>query len=157
MSDKSLKVTDRRMFTPDGELREEFKNLEEVPPGAGSPPAATGSAPGAAPEPADRPGPDRPDPDPSSGSRPLAPERDRGAPGFLDLVGLLAEPAAHYMRETHDAPPQTARQSLALARLHIDLLAVLKDKTQGNLTPEEKEMLDDVVYQLRSGFVGLGG
>ena len=29
MSDKSLKVTDRRMFTPDGRLREEYRELEE--------------------------------------------------------------------------------------------------------------------------------
>jgi hypothetical protein len=60
------------------------------------------------------------------------------------------------MRESRSAPPQQAAKSLSLARLHIDLLIVLQEKTQGNLASEEQAMLDDVVYQLRSGFVGLG-
>ena len=29
MSDEGIKVTDRRMFTPDGELREEYRHLAE--------------------------------------------------------------------------------------------------------------------------------
>ena len=163
MSDKSLKVTDRRMFTPDGELREEFSHLREVPAEA-APQAPAGEREAGAdlepavPEPA---GPPPSGPPPAAAVPPEDPAAGEGrrpaAPGFFDLVGLLAEPATHYMREARSAPPQAASQSLALARLHIDLLAVLKDKTEGNLAPEEKAMLDDVVYQLRSGFVGLGG
>ena len=84
-------------------------------------------------------------------------DRHPGSPSFFDLVGLLAEPASIYLREARSAAPQAAAQSLELARLHIDLLAILQDKTQGNLTPEENAMLRDVAYQLRSGFVGLRG
>jgi Domain of unknown function (DUF1844) len=40
-----------------------------------------------------------------------------------------------------------------LARHNIDLLAVLQNKTQGNLTAEEKRALDDSIMELRFRFV----
>ncbi len=184
LSDKSLKVTDRRMFTPDGELREEYRDLEERSAADGAsrpaetPPAARPAAPA---PPADRPGAARPGAARPGADRPAAPRSDSpsppltgrvaepppepgpgigegpGAPGFFDLVGLLAEPATIYLREARGADPQTATQSLELARLHIDLLAVLRAKTEGNLSAAEQSMLEDVIYQLRSGYVGLRG
>ena len=72
-------------------------------------------------------------------------------------MGLLAEPVSMYLREAQAAGPGAAAQSLELARLHIDLLGVLQEKTQGNLSSEEKAMLDDVVFRLRGGYVGLRG
>ena len=36
-----------------------------------------------------------------------------------------------------------------LAKYKIDLLGMLQQKTEGNLTPEEKKKLDEVLYQLR--------
>jgi Domain of unknown function (DUF1844) len=150
LSDKSIKVTDRRMFTADGELREEFRQLETASPAAPAEPARPASPPPAAePRPADRPAGGILDPGPAAA--------DPNAPGFFDLVGLLAEPASIYLQEAHTADPQTAAQSLEMARLHIDLLALLRTKTEGNLSPSEKVMLDDVVYQLRSSYVGLRG
>ena len=153
MSNKTLKVTDKRMFTPEGELREEFRHMPEGPekdtpgtPAAGTPDAGTPAAETPAP-PIEAQSPERRHPE----------GRPPGAPSFFDLVGLLAEPASIYLREARSAAPQAAAQSIELARLHIDLLAILRDKTQGNLAPEEKAMLEDVVYQLRSGFVGLRG
>ena len=152
MSDKSLKVTDRRMFTPDGELREEFRDLEGTPASTESQTESRAAAAPAGP-PVDRPPAGRiSDPTPES-----APPDSPDAPSFFDLVGLLAEPATIYHREAHGADPQTAAQSLELARMHIDLLTVLRTKTAGNLSPEEQAMLDDVVFQLRSGFVGMRG
>ncbi len=154
MSDKSLKVTDRRMFTPDGKLRSEYRDMEGTPAsGAESQTesrraAAPAAPPAAQPPPAGRIADPTPEPVP-----PDSPD----APGFFDLVGLLAEPATIYLREAQGADPQTAAQSLELARVHIDLLAVLRTKTEGNLSSEEHAMLDDVIYQLRSGYVGLRG
>ncbi len=77
----------------------------------------------------------------------------------MDLIGLLAEPASLYLREAGAAGAGTLasdsknQQSLELARLHIDLLAVLQQKTAGNLGGQEKAMLDDVVYRLQMGYV----
>ena len=42
-----------------------------------------------------------------------------------------------------------------LARFNIDLLTVLKEKTQNNLTVEEKGLLDHIVQDLQSKFVQL--
>ena len=42
-----------------------------------------------------------------------------------------------------------------LARHHIDTLAVLQEKTAGNLTPDEKEMVDNFVVQLQQLYVAM--
>jgi len=55
-----------------------------------------------------------------------------------------------------DAPnPVTGRPdvSLALARQTIDLLALLQEKTRGNLTGDEERTLDESLYDLRMRYV----
>ena len=42
---------------------------------------------------------------------------------------------------------------LASARRTLDLLDVLQQKTQGNLSKEEAKLLDDVLYELRLTFI----
>lgn len=44
-----------------------------------------------------------------------------------------------------------------LARHHIDLLAMLQEKTKGNLTMEEQRQLDNSVTELRFRFVQARG
>ncbi len=41
----------------------------------------------------------------------------------------------------------------AAAKHHIDLLDVLDEKTKGNLTDEEKQALNAVLYELRTQYV----
>ncbi|MFA6045016.1 MAG: DUF1844 domain-containing protein [Phycisphaerales bacterium] len=74
---------------------------------------------------------------------------------FDDLVGLLASQAMSYMGYFPD--PQTGKAMVALdyAKLHIDMLGVLEEKTRNNLSPEEKESLDKTLAQLREDFVHL--
>lgn len=167
MSDKNLKVTDRRMFTPDGVLREEFQHLEgsqpseprPAEPSPPQPPAAESARP-VEPQPvASRPV----DPGPPSAARPAPappePEEattESGA-GFPDLIRLLAEHASVYLMQSRSAPPGAASEHLELAGLHVDLLEVLRHKTRGNLAPQEQAMLDDALRQLRAGLVGLRG
>ena len=47
--------------------------------------------------------------------------------------------------------PQSGQlmEDIPLAKYKIDLLEMLKEKTAGNLTPEEDRLLEDVLYQLR--------
>ena len=40
-----------------------------------------------------------------------------------------------------------------MARLHIDLLDVLRQKSAGNLTAQEAAVLEDVLYRLRLRYV----
>ncbi len=42
---------------------------------------------------------------------------------------------------------------LELAKHYIDMLQVIEEKTRGNLTPDEKQLLDQVLYETRMIFV----
>jgi len=56
------------------------------------------------------------------------------------------------------SPEEAAKRvadGLAGARQLIDTLSVLKEKTEGNLTPEEYELLDTALGELRIRFVSL--
>lgn len=149
-----IKVTDKRMFAPDGTLREEYRFLEEET----KPPIETVAEPVAkaaeAPEPQPSPA---PSPEPTEPESPSLEQGTPGAgPGFVDLVAALAEPASVYMRNAVQSPAE-ASQSLEVARLYIDLLDVLRHKTAGNLTVQEKDMLEDALHQLRLGYVRTKG
>lgn len=160
MSDESIKVTDKRMFTPDGQLREEYRFLEDRTnrsPQEG--PQETAASPEAAP---DRPAP--PDAGPGGGepaaelaadsSRPVADFPDAGAegPGFFDLLGVLAEPVPFYLGDTA-LPTGETQENPEAARFYIDLIEVLRQKTAGNLSPQESGALEDVLYRLRVRYV----
>jgi len=70
----------------------------------------------------------------------------------MDLVAMLAEPVPIFLGDASmgEGPPQ---EDLEMARLHIDLLDVLRRKTIGNLTAQESQVLEDVLYQLRMRYV----
>ena len=157
--DKEMKVTDKRMFTPEGELREEYRFLNEKS-------TATAETTEPAPE-ASRPEPSRPEPSRPEPARRAAPagypepEEDsglglsgapQGGPGFLDLAAMLAEPAAIYLGDAPLPDGQWA-ENMEMARLHIDLLDVLRQKTAGNLTAQESAILEDLIYRLRVRYV----
>lgn len=156
--DKEIKVTDKRMFTSDGELREEYRFLNEKStpePAAPAAPAAVTAAPAATPELL---------PDPEPPRRQAAPmememEDDYGpggpnemGPSVFDLAAMLAEPAAIYLGDAPLPDGQWA-ENLEMARLHIDLLDILRQKTAGNLTAQESAFLEDLLYRLRVRYV----
>ncbi len=132
------------MFTPDGRVREEFAAQETPDEDA---PANDPLVPAtAAPE---------PEPPPSREATPqLEPAGGPAGsgPGFLDLVGVLAEPVPFYLGDMA-LPDGKTMENLEMARLHIDLLDVLRQRTAGNLTAEELGELEALLYQLRMRYV----
>jgi hypothetical protein len=50
---------------------------------------------------------------------------------------------------------QKVEKDLDMARFHIDLLVLLKDKTKDNLEAEEQKFLDSVITDLQMKFVQL--
>jgi hypothetical protein len=60
----------------------------------------------------------------------------------LVALGLVADPVT---KETS--------KNLALAKQTIDILGMLKEKTQGNLNSDEENMLRSVLYDLRMLYV----
>lgn len=157
---KEIKVTDKRMFMPDGELREEYRFLsEKSTAGTAAETADTAPAPPAAPD--DRPGreslpqeaPRRPaEPDAQMRVDLPATPPELGGPSFFDVVAVLAEPVPIYLGDAPLPDGQDAT-NLEMARLHIDLLAILRQKTAGNLTAQEAAFLEDLLYRLRVRYV----
>jgi hypothetical protein len=45
--------------------------------------------------------------------------------------------------------------NLDMAKLQIDTLAMLEEKTQGNLTDDERKLLDTVLYETRMRYVSV--
>ena len=173
MSEKEIKVTDKRMFTPEGELREEYRFLNEKstaapaappePPAAPPPPERPASRPPEPPRQESRaePGPPgrsdprtAPAPEPTAGPPLEIPGTPPGygAPTFYDLAAILAEPVALYMGDL-EVEGGESPENLEMARLHLDLLDVLRQKTVGNLTAQESAFLEDLLYRLRVRYV----
>ncbi|MEO0630983.1 MAG: DUF1844 domain-containing protein [Planctomycetota bacterium] len=72
---------------------------------------------------------------------------------FSDIVRMFASQAALYLGLIPD--PQTKQPMLApdMAAINIDMLAVLEEKTKGNLGEQEAEELGQTVKELRAVFV----
>ena len=98
---------------------------------AGGAPAAAPGAPGAA------------------ASKPEA----RTHPLFGGLVESLASQALMFMGAMRDQMTGQAHQDLQLAQAMIEMLGMLDEKTKGNLSREESEMLKQVLDEVRMHFV----
>jgi hypothetical protein len=72
---------------------------------------------------------------------------------FQTLVGTMVTQALMYMGAFPDPETGRAVVSLEHARFHIDLLAVLEEKTKNNLSPDEAADLKQAVVELRNRFV----
>jgi len=75
---------------------------------------------------------------------------------FRTLVGMLATQALMYMGAIPDEQGR-AMVALDVAAHYTDMLAMLEEKTKGNLEKEEQEELSEVVRELRARFVQLTG
>ena len=145
--EKPIRVVDRRMFTADGELRPEYQS------------AASEPAPSPAPTPAAAPPPPASPPPPAPEERPSEPppsdEPAAGEPrtAFALIIQMLAMPAYAALGMVPDPASGRQRVDRAAAREMIDLLAVLEQKTRGNLSFEESNFLSRVLYDLRLAFV----
>lgn len=74
---------------------------------------------------------------------------------FNALVLSLGSSAIVHLGEAPDPTTGQKREKpeLSLAQQSIDLLAVLQEKTRGNLTDEEARFLDNILYDLRMLYV----
>ncbi|MEW6778217.1 MAG: DUF1844 domain-containing protein [Bdellovibrionota bacterium] len=141
--EKGFKISDKRRFTSEGEARDESTGTSKVPPKAPSPEEPPAGAP--SPEAHDGPGFTAH----SASEEGALPEMN--FPTFvlslhascLVHLGLVADPA------TKRAP----EPRLEFAHQTIEILGMLEEKTRGNLSPEEADLLRGVLYELRMRFV----
>lgn len=149
--EKRIRVVDRRMFTPEGDLRPDFQPDDAPSPPAPAPPPAPSLHAPAAPasaQPAELPhgeGGVSPQPDEAADAEP------RGLFGLI--VQVLAMPAYAALGLVPDPASGRRRVDRAAAQEMIDLLVVLESKTRGNLSFEESSFLSRVLTELRLAFV----
>jgi hypothetical protein len=73
---------------------------------------------------------------------------------FLGFILSLAHTAAVHFGDVPDpVSGQTIPANLPAAQQMIDILALLEEKTRGNLTAEERQFLDQILYELRLRYV----
>lgn len=73
---------------------------------------------------------------------------------FNALVLSLGSSAIVHLGEAPDPTTgQKASPDFALAQQSIDLLAMLQEKTRGNLTEDEKKFLEGMLFDLRMVFI----
>ena len=79
---------------------------------------------------------------------------EASAVNFVGFVLSLAHTAAVHFGDVPD--PFSGKKSeanLASAQQMIDILAIIEEKTRGNLTVEERQLIDQVLFELRLRFV----
>lgn len=173
-----FKVTDRRLFTDEGELRPDVASEEESKPAeqpkatqpepkaASAPPKQQQPASGEPriPEPPSREEQDRSHGEFRDSAAKMESELRKGygadaIPEFEASFDRLLEPfyltalmQLGMMPTERGAQPQV---DIIGARHTIDTLALLQEKTKGNLSKEEENVLETVIYQLRMRYIEL--
>lgn len=78
-----------------------------------------------------------------------------GVPGFLDLVQSLQMGAMAGLGMLQGRDGKRPQVDLPAAKDAIDLLGILEEKTKGNLTKEEEDVLREGLYHLRMGYMAM--
>ena len=165
----SYKVTDRRLFNPDGSPREvppeeqpEPKpTTAEVPaPVEVSQPAATGSTDTPSPIVAAEAPPERTSPAERDDGAGL-PSEEAELPGaddpasFASFMMSIASNAASSLGMMEHPVTGKREVDLELGKHWIDVLGMLQQKTRGNLLPQEQQILEGLLADLRMQYVSL--
>lgn len=142
----AFKVVDRRRFTDDGDQR----TGPDVP--TGDPVRKD------PPPPAAKPAPALATPDAVAGDDAAPAPRPAPPPGpesGISISMFLQSLAQQGLMQMGLIPWPHGQRELALeqARDTVDILEMLKAKTAGNLTAEEQQLMDTVVYELKMSFV----
>ena len=72
---------------------------------------------------------------------------------FLTLVFSLYTHIQMSLGTIPDPVTQQPMKDLPQAKYNIDLLGILQEKTKGNLTPEEDQTLEHILFELRMMYV----
>lgn len=89
----------------------------------------------------------------SERGRPASDDPPLPAPSFSVLVSTLVTQTLAAMGQIPDPIAKAPVVRPNLTKHMIDTLAMLQEKTKGNLSPQEAQMLDSVLHELRLAFV----
>lgn len=74
-------------------------------------------------------------------------------PDFSFFVTTLGLQASIFLGVVPNPATNKNEEDMVQAKFVIDTLGVLKDKTGGNLTKEEADLLENILYELRLQYV----
>src|SRR5262249_8651418 len=77
--------------------------------------------------------------------------------GFMEFVMMHAKNAALFLGQIPNPKTGEAEINLDLARMFIDQLEMIQEKTRGNLTNEETMVLRNAISNLHMAFVEASG
>jgi hypothetical protein len=130
-----FKVTDRRQFTNEGEVRHES---EAKPEPIAAPPPEVEEPPRQAQE--------------QTSPEPAEPDSQEGM-NFASFMMSLATTGMVHLGEIPEPTTGQKIENLEAAHQMIDILDILKEKTAGNLLPEESQLMESLLYELRMKFL----
>ena len=145
--DKGFRVSDRRRFSvsESGEVREEEKAAEgdEKAPGVEQDPREKTEAAGK----------EKAEP---GGKQEAGRQQEPAALpeiNFSTFVVSLSSSALIHLGIAQDPMTGETKKDLAIAKQTIDMLGMLQEKTRGNLSDEEGQLLESMLYDLRMRYV----
>ena len=74
-------------------------------------------------------------------------------PDFNFFVTTLALQASISLGQVANPATEKIEEDLVQAKFLIDTLGMLQEKTKGNLTDEEKGLLENLLYELRTAYI----
>jgi len=76
---------------------------------------------------------------------------------FFGLISMIASACWQQLGKTQDQTVGEIKKDLKGAKSTIDILLMLRDKTQGNLTGTEEKLLRDTIASLQEHYAEEGG
>ena len=130
--EKGFVIKDRRSFDKEGELKEEKAQEQKSPPEEDKRQETKKTE----------------DKKTTEDQRPPLPEVN-----FNSLIFSLSSSALFNLGEIADPQTGEKHKDLPLAKHSIDIVAMLRDKTKGNLNDEEQKFLENILADLRLRYV----
>jgi len=127
--DKTFVIRDKRIFAETGDVRRD----EEPPPEV-------------------KPVETQAEPERQTSAK-EAPEEAFPEVNFVNFVLSLSTTAMYHFGDFPDPVSQEAQRNLAAAKQTIDILGMLRSKTEGNLDDNEKSLMDGLLFELRMRYV----
>ena len=131
-----FKIIDRRQFTSEGKIRQESETEPE--PDEAPPPQVQEEKP----------------PQVQEEKPPETAEQDtQEGMNFSSFLLSLATTGMVHLGEIPEPTTGQKLENLEAASQMIDILGILKEKTEGNLLSEESQLLESLLYELRMKFL----
>jgi hypothetical protein len=135
---KEFSVTDKRKFDDKGNLKEKFKGSKKTKPTEKKESTAKKKS-------TTQPSQKKPE-ETFKQKIPLTQE-------FSTFILSLSSSAYIYLGILEDPVNKEKKVNLEGAKQMIDIIRMLKEKTKGNLTPTEEQLIDSLIYELQMQYL----